>query len=128
MNSPHHHERVFGIVLSLIVFVIGLWPLIDEESVSWPWAGGALVLLLAAIFIPSVYKPLYKLWMVIGHVLGIINTHLVLAIAFYIFITPLALFFKLIGRDALHLKGKRSKSYWLRENKKWPADSFKNQF
>lgn len=128
MTSHYRQEKQFGLVLSLIALVIGLWPLFDKETISWPWALASTALLLIALLAPVVLSPLFKAWMSIGHVLGIINNHLLLAIIFFIFITPLALFFRLTGRDALHMKQKKATSYWQKEEKKWPPESFKNQF
>jgi len=71
---------------------------------------------------------LTKAWRMLGHWLGVINTQLLLAIAFFVVITPLALLFKVMGRDLLGMKPQHRKSDWVVVDKSWTADSFKNQY
>ena len=75
------------------------------------------------------FHPVGRLWMALGERLGVINTYIILAVAFYLVITPLALLFRLTGRDLLGLKWKkRHASYWIETSRRWPPDSFRNQF
>ena len=57
----------------------------------------------------------YKFWMWLGHVLGWVNSKLILGLVFLIMVIPLALIMKLIGYDPLKLKNSNLKS--LREDK-----------
>ena len=126
--SKHHQEKQFGIILACIVAAVSLWPLKNGQSPAWLWLIVSGVLLLVSLLAAGLLSPVLKVWMKVGHFVGLVNTKILLAIAFYIVITPLALFFRLVGRDALSLRQKKLASYWLVNKKKWSPDEFKNQF
>lgn len=126
--SKYRQEKQFGLVLACIAAGIALWPLIDGKTPSATWGAASLVLLLITWQAAMLLTPVVKVWMKLGHFLMIVNTKILLAIAFYLIITPLALLFKLLGRDALGLRLKKMASYWLPHEKKWSPESFKNQF
>ncbi len=128
MTTNYRQERQLGIVLAWIASLIALWPLLDDYSISWGWYLAAITFALLSWQAPGLLTPLLKLWLRIGHVLGIFNTHLLLGIAFYLLITPLAIIFKLMGRDALNLHGNKMASFWQRHEKKWSPNSFRRQF
>jgi len=108
--------------------VIGLLPFTDGESPSWSWLVAAAILLFVAWLASGLLSPVVKIWMKIGHMVGVFNTRLLLAIIFFLLITPLAVLFRLAGRDALALRIKKGSSYWQENKKIWPPESFRNQF
>ncbi len=59
------------------------------------------VLLLAAVALPVVLQPAWWPWMIAARVLGFVNSHLLLALVFYLLFTPLGLMMRLLGRDPL---------------------------
>jgi len=61
--------------------------------------------------------------------MGRVVSPLVLGILFFILITPVALFMRLIGRDALRIKKQQVNTYWIERNPPGPnPESFKDQF
>ncbi|ALP53350.1 hypothetical protein Tel_09390 [Candidatus Tenderia electrophaga] len=128
MSVRYRQERQFGAVLAIIFAAVGLWPLLHAQAPAWGWVGISAALLLVAGLAPAVLSPVVKIWLKIGHIIAVINTWLLLAIAFFLLITPLALLFRLFGRDLLALRVKKKDSYWLAHDKRWSPDSFKNQF
>jgi len=76
----------------------------------------ALFMGLAGLAKPSLLRWLFVGWMKVAFPLNFIVSELVLALIFYGVITPLALFFRLTGRDALDLKASPGRaSYWVRK-------------
>lgn len=67
--------------------------------------------LLIAILFPSLFKHLNYFWHLLGIFLGKIFSPIIMGIIFYLLVSPLAIFLRLIGRDELSLKGSES-SYW----------------
>lgn len=126
--SSHRHEREFALLMAAIATVVALWPLLSGGVLVWPWLLLALLLLLAAWRAPQLLSPLARGWLRISHLLGALNTRIILALVFFLIITPLALSMRLFGRDALELKRKQAKSYWLRRERHWSPESFKDQF
>lgn len=95
--------RQFGLVLALILAVIfgavPLWWLGKPPLQPVMIAVG--VLLLWSLLLPKTLKPLYRLWMAIGEVLGWINTRIILGILFVALFFPVGLLMKLLGKDPM---------------------------
>ncbi len=76
----------------------------------WPWLV-ALVFWLWALLIPNTLKWFYHIWMVIGHVLGWINTRIVLGMIFYGMMTPIGWLKRLFGNNPLAASTEVPNSY-----------------
>ncbi len=75
-----------------------------------------VALAVVGTLLPPVVKPLFYAWMTLALVLGYVMTRVLLTIFFFLVLTPVALFFKLIGRDALQRKLDRDgDSYWIKK-------------
>jgi carbamoyltransferase len=66
----------------------------------WPFAAGFLLFAWGA-FAPGTLSPFYRGWMTVGTAIGWINMRVLLGIVFFLFVTPVALFFRAIGRDPM---------------------------
>jgi hypothetical protein len=78
------------------------------------FAGLAAVMGVLALIKPSFIRPIYVGAMVITFPIGWTISRVLLGLIYYGLITPIALIFRLIGRDALYLKHHSdAKTYWL---------------
>lgn len=102
--SPDRQElRKFGFVFAAgLVIIFGLFfPWLAERPwPGWPFIAAA-VFFAAGLVIPQALMPLYKLWMKVGHVLGWINTRIILGVVFFAIFAPVALILKVLGKDPL---------------------------
>ena len=57
----------------------------------------------------------YKGWMVLGHALGWVNSHIILGLVFIVVLQPIAYIMRLTGYDPLRRRRKGKKTY--RENR-----------
>lgn len=74
-------------------------------------------------------KKLYEAWMKFAHLLGWVNTRIILTIVYFLIITPLALVFKAIGKDPMSREFEKIDSYWTkREPRAFDRDSYRRQF
>lgn len=89
----------FAVVITLIFGLFFPWAFGADTS-FWPWAIAA-VLLAWALITPDSLRLVYRPWMRFAHVLGLVNTRLILGLIFFVVFTPLALLFRLSGRDPL---------------------------
>lgn len=128
MPSPHRAERQFGLLLAGITVIVGLWPLLDGAPPAWAWLGAAAIGSTLAWRWPQLLKYPTRIWLWLGHQVGRINTWLLLSLVFFLLVTPLALLFRLTGRDLLQLRRKHLASYWHRRDGTLPPDMFRNQF
>jgi hypothetical protein len=115
MTTPDKRElRQFGFTIGVIVAVLfgGVLPwLFDRAFPLWPWIVAG-VFLGWALILPKTLYPLYRAWMAIGHVLGWINTRIILGLIFYAMILPIGLIMRVFGRDPMRRRfDKRASSY-----------------
>jgi hypothetical protein len=107
--------RWFGVLVPTALAAIGavlLWRLDSRVAASIPWSIG-LAVGLCFLSLPRLRLPLYRSWMRATRPLGALISHLMLAVIFYLVITPLAVVLRLFGRDALALRSDAaSPSYW----------------
>jgi len=101
-SATRKELRHFGLLVGAVFAVMGVWPLVfRSEHLRW-WAlglGGLLILL--GVILPQVLAPIHKGWMWVGHVLGWINTRILLGIVFYGLVTPIGLVFRLMGKGTI---------------------------
>jgi hypothetical protein len=106
-SAPDRRElRNFGLVFSggLIVFFGLLLPWIFERPWPlWPWVGAG-VFAGSGLLLPEVLRPVFYVWMKLGHALGWINTRIILGLVFFVMFAPIALLLRLLGKDPLHRK------------------------
>lgn len=112
MRSPSVNEistqqlKHFGLILGVILicfFGIILPLLFNKPTNDWPFYLGA-PLLIAARFKPNALKQLYRVWMKIGAVLGWINTRILLALVYFLILTPIGLIMRCIKSDPMQRK------------------------
>ena len=104
MDQPATRKelRQFGLLVGAIFIVIGLWPLVFRGESLRLWAIGIGGLLIAfGGILPQLLAPIHKGWMWVGHILGWINTRILLSIVFYVLVTPMGLVFRLMGKDTM---------------------------
>jgi hypothetical protein len=89
----------------------------------------SILFFLVATFCPSYLKLLNHIWYRLGIILGKFVNPIVTGILFFIIITPVALFLRMIGRDELLLKLSSSKTYWVLRKQPGPSpESFREMF
>ena len=70
--------------------------------------------------------PLNKIWFKFGILLGKIVSPIVMGLIFFLVVTPIAIFMKILKKDLLNLRYNNDKSYWIEKNE--PKSKMKNQF
>ncbi|MBI4677906.1 MAG: hypothetical protein HY748_10020 [Elusimicrobia bacterium] len=77
--------------------------------------------------LPNMGKPLYKGWMGVAFVIATVVSNAVIALIFYGLITPMALVFKVLGRDCLRLK-RGEGSHWVPVTMPADAERYERTF
>ncbi len=115
--------RTFGIVLSLLCLLPALIQFLKTgTSFSYYWVIAALAIFFCSVFFQKLLLPFYRGALILAFILGWINTRLLLGLIFYFIFTPLALLFKMLGKDPLQRKfDHTAPSYWVKR-KIPPAD------
>jgi hypothetical protein len=123
--------RNFGLTFACVLVVLAFSPLVLRGEHPRYWA---LVLAFAfvgaAYLAPELLKPLNLLWFKLGMLLHKIVNPIVLGIMFLVFITPIAIVLRLLGKKLIPLTFEHDKAtYWIERDPPGPApDSLRNQF
>ena len=98
--------RRFGLVSGAIV--VGLFGLLlpwlfGRSFPWWPWVVSGVVWGWALLH-PGSLRPVYRIWMRIGIVLGWINTWLILGVVFFAVVLPMGVVLRIFGKDPMARK------------------------
>ena len=129
-NATVSSDRSFGFVFFLVFILIAFAPMISAGEIrGWALIAGG-VFLLAAIVRPSLLSSLNRVWTKFGLLMHQGSSPIVLAILFFLIMSPYAIVMRLFHRDILNLSYQpESESYWV--NRKTTNDvgqNMKNQF
>ena len=119
-------NRSFGIVFFVVFLIISLFPIIKGNDIRIWSLLVSLTFLILGLINSNVLSPLNKLWFKFGLLLGSFISPIVMGFVFFLVVTPIGLFMRLIGKDLLNLNKKNVKSYWI--DKTGPKSKMKNQF
>ena len=119
-------NRSFGIVFFVVFLIIGLWPIINNGDIrNWSVIISAIFLVLGLLN-SKVLTPLNKAWFKFGIFLGNFIAPIVMAIVYFLVVTPIGILMKIVKKDLINLKKNTNKTYWI--EKKEIKSSMKNQF
>ena len=120
-------NRSFGIVFFIVFVLIATYPLLNQGEIRiWSLIISFLFLFLGLLN-SKILTPLNKLWFRFGLFLGKIISPIIMAVIFFLVVTPIGLLMRLFGKDVLNLKlNKKKSSYWI--EKDGPKSKMKNQF
>ena len=110
-------EKSFGVLFFIIFILIALWPLLSGETIK-VWALVLSIIFLVITFLKrDLLKPLNKIWIKFGELLGKIIAPIVMALIFFFILTPISIIIRLFGKDLLKLKISKENSYWIKREK-----------
>lgn len=115
LNSTDTNQiRKFGLI-ALIFFgclcALGIW---SGKPLPTYLFGTLAALGLGFILFPYPLRPVYDAWLKITHFFGRVFTILILALAYYLVITPSAIIKRLFGGNPIPVKPDReASSYWV---------------
>lgn len=110
-------NRSFGILFFIVFLIVGLWPLKNGGDPSQLFLIISGIFLILGLLNSKILTPLNKIWVKFGEFLGKIIAPLVMAIIYFIILTPISLFLRIIGKDLLNLKLNKDNSYWKKRDK-----------
>lgn len=122
-------DKKFGYFFTFIFLIASIYSFYKEINIgSFILGTCSLVFFLVALFKAEILRPLNKLWMSFGLVLGMIVSPIVMGVIFFAIFTPIAILMRLFGRDELVLQFKTKASYWNKRNEDIHSNSFRSQF
>lgn len=102
MAATRRQLRQFGGIVGGGFALLGLLPWVLRRGEPRPWLLGlGAVLAALAVVWPEGLRVPHRGWTALGHVLGWINTRILLGIVFFLVVTPLGAAARLFGRDPM---------------------------
>ena len=92
-------NRSFGLVFSIVFLIIAIYPLINSEGLRVWSLIIAIIFLVLGLINSKILTPLNKLWFKFGILLGKIVSPVIMAVIFFLVVTPIGLFMRMIGKD-----------------------------
>ena len=91
-RQEKEYRKFAWLVGGIFALVFGLAIPLLKGSPPRPWLiGGGTLFALAGTLVPGRLGPLYRGWMKLGHVLGAINSFILMHVIFYCIFTPMSL-------------------------------------
>ena len=107
-------EREFGLLVGAVFSLLGLWWFYRGKFATAAYVfvivGAALVLLGAVA--PRVLIVPRKLWMKLAEALSFVSSRIILAIVFFLVLTPIGLIKRALGWDPLQRRSGSRDSFW----------------
>ena len=119
-------NRGFGIVFCVVFLLISFWPSIEGQSLRIWALTVSLIFLVLGLLNSKLLSPFNLIWVKFGEALGRIIAPIAMSIVYFIIITPIGLFMRLIGKDLLRTKFSKNNSYWIKREKN--IGTMKRQF
>lgn len=124
-------NKSFGLMFGAIFFLLTVFLFFRGKSNNAQILtfGLSLVWFAVAFFAPHLLAIPNRLWMGLSLLLARFVSPIVLALLFFVLISPLALILRIFGRDALYLKRIKTPSHWKRRVENfYSIEWFKNQY
>ena len=111
-------NRSFGILFFLVFLGFGLWPLTKEMSPNIYLIVISVIFLILGLLNSKLLSPLNNLWIKFGEILGKVIAPIVMAVVYFLILTPISLLVRLFGKDLIGMKFSNNiKSYWIKRKK-----------
>lgn len=98
-------------------------PVLDSDVLLYVAVG----VIFSGLFIAPLGKLITYLWLKLADLLGAINTRIILSVAFFVFLVPLAFLARIFSKDNLSLK-RKSDSYFHTINKTYKKEDLEDIF
>ena len=120
-------NKSFGLLFFVFFLILALWPLKNGNSLNLFFITISGIFLILGLINSKLLSPLNKLWIKFGEILGMIIAPIVMALVYFVILTPVSLAVRILGKDLLGLKFlKEKESYWIKRKKN--LGSMKKQF
>ena len=107
--------------------ILGIWPLKNGNDINIYFTIISIILLILGLINSKLLSPFNKSWIKLGEILGIIIAPIVMALVYFVILTPVSLIVRIFGKDLLGIKFlKEKKTYWIKRKKN--IGSMKKQF
>mgnify|MGYP001484895990 CR=1 FL=1 len=124
--KKNDNNKSFGILFFIVFLLIAIWPIFASGPIRIWAIILSLIFLVLGLINSKLLTPFKKTWIKFGEILGKFIAPIVMGFIYFLIITPIGLFMRLIGKDLLSIKFDKEKSYWIKRSKN--INTMKRQF
>ena len=110
-------NRSFGIIFFIVFLLISFWPIMDGQALRVWSLVVSLIFLILGILNSKILTPINLAWIKLGEILGRFIAPIIMAVIYFLIVTPIGLFMRIIGKDLLNIKFSQNSSYWIKREK-----------
>ena len=111
-------NRSFGLLFFIVFLALALWPLTKNNETNIYLLLISLIFLILGLLNSRTLSPLNKIWIKFGEILGKIVAPIVMAVVYFVILTPISLIVRIFGKDLLGIKFRSNlKTYWIKRKK-----------
>ena len=130
-NPSRREMKVFSALFVIFFGMVAYWVYAGSGSsnaAGWTF-GIAAVVGIAGFFLPDLMRYVYVVWMAAVLPIGWVVSHVLLAVVFYLVVTPIGLIMRLCGRDPMHRRfDKTAATYWIPRTEQPKSEQYFRQF
>ena len=117
--KKNYQNRSFGLLFFIVFLALALWPLTKKSEINLYLISIAFVFLILGLLNSKILSPLNNAWIKFGEILGRVIAPLVMALVYFLILTPISLLVRLFGKDLIGMKFSNDiKSYWIERKKR----------
>ena len=125
--KPQSSNKSFGLLFFVVFALLALWPLKNGSNINLYFILASAIFFILGLINSKLLSPLNKSWIKLGEILGMIIAPIVMALVYFVILTPVSLVVRIFGKDLLGLKFlKEKETYWIKRKKN--IASMKKQF
>ena len=111
-------NRSFGVLFFVVFLAVGFWPMLNSGAPNYYLILFSLIFMILGLVNSKILSPLNLGWIKLGEILGKIIAPIVMAIVYFLILTPISLLVRLFGKDLIGMKFSNNiKSYWIKRKK-----------
>ena len=100
LRGDASREQAKDTGMAMVLVFLLVWLLRRRDG----YIGVALILQLVTMTAPQLFRPLAVVWFGLSHVMGAVASRVLLSIVFFVFVTPVGIWRRVMGADSLQLK------------------------
>jgi len=107
-------EREFGLIVGAVFSVLGLWWIYRGKflDIAYVVVVVGVALVLSGVVAPRVLVVPRKAWMKLAEGMAFVSSRIILALIFFLVLTPIGLIKRAMGWDPLHRRSASRESFW----------------
>jgi Saxitoxin biosynthesis operon protein SxtJ len=108
-------EKEFGLIVGVVFSLLGVWWIYRGKflSLAYIFKSVGWTLILLGLLVPRLLVTPRKIWMKLAEGMAYVSSRIILALIFFLVLTPIGLIKRATRWDPLHRRAVPGDSFWL---------------